>query len=104
MHAVSSCSHGCVCGDLDAQHAAGGERGKRESGSREEVREVIGMREVLGSSVSDEVTFQAASEPESAAINVEAASSGTREAKRSLAPVTNEGRSGSEGFQVRIRR
>ena len=65
---------------------------------------MIGIMEVLGSSVSDEVTFQAASEPESAAIMVEAASSGTREAKRGLAPIRDEGRSGSEGFQVRIRR
>ena len=32
MHAVSSCGHGCVRGDLDAQHAAGGERGRKESG------------------------------------------------------------------------
>lgn len=47
------------------------------------------IREVLGSSVSDEVTFQAASEPESAAIMVEAASSGTREAKRGF---TGQGR------------
>ena len=65
---------------------------------------MIGIRDVLGSSVSDEVTLQAAAEPESAAIMVEAASSGTREAKRDLAPVKDEGRSGSEGFQVRIRR
>ena len=104
MQAVKNRRHGCVRGDLDAQRAAGGERGKMESGRRREVREVIGIRDVLGSSVSDEVTFQAASEPESAAIMVEAASRGTREAKRVLAPVKDEGRSGSEGFQVRIRR
>lgn len=104
MHAVGSCSHGCVRGDLDAQHAVGGEKSKKESGRRKEVRKVIGIREVLGSSVSDEVTFQAPSKPESAAIIVEAASGGTREAKRVLAPVKDKGRSGSEGFQVRIRR
>lgn len=103
MQALSSCSHDCVRGDLDAQHAAGGERGRKQSGRRREVSRVIGIRNVLGSSISDEVTFQAASEPESAAIMVEAASSGTREAKRDLAPVKDEGRSGSEDFQVRTR-
>ena len=53
----STCSHARVRGDPDAQHAVSGGARKKESGRCGERKGVIGIRVVLGGSISDQDTF-----------------------------------------------